>query len=487
MRPAATLVVLKDSPEGPQVLLTRRPREMRFMGGAVVFPGGAVASADLDPRWEAASALSPAGAARLLGEPDPAAALAALVCALRESFEEVGFLAGRGPLQRLGREEAEDPGRFLERCLELSIVLGTDRLVPAGRWVTPAGAPARFDTRFFATAAAPGWRPEPHPTEVAGRKWATPAAALADLAAGRASMAPPTVDTLQVLEGRADVAAALEALGGRVARGPGATVTALLAPLVHVAVAPNPGPLTGPGTNTYVIGGGPRMILDPAVDDPDFLSVVLEAAGEVAAVLVTHRHPDHTGGVRAIVERTGAPVRAFSGEAVEGVTIRPLRDSEVVEAGGVALRALHTPGHAADHLCFFLEDERILFSGDNVLGEGTSVIAPPDGNMRAYLGSLRRMRALPARRIFPGHFRALEAAPDVLDGYIAHRAEREARIIAALAAGDANIDEIVERAYSDTPQEMHQVAKLSAHAHLEMLEEDGRVTRGAGTWSLVEP
>ena len=199
VRPAATVVLLRDAPRGLEVLLTLRPKHLRFMGGAAVFPGGALSPADLDPGWNEHSALSRAEAAASMGEDDEAAALGAYVCALREAFEEVGFLVGSGSIDSVKRHDADDAAPFLASCVEHSVVLGTDRLVPAGRWVTPLGSPIRFDTVFF-LAAADGWEPVPDPNEVAGCRWVTPTEALAELAEGDLMMAPPTVEMLQRLE-----------------------------------------------------------------------------------------------------------------------------------------------------------------------------------------------------------------------------------------------------------------------------------------------
>lgn len=484
-RPAATVVVLRDSSRGLEVLLTTRPEHLRFMGGAVVFPGGALAAADLDPRWEGASALDRRGAADALGDDDEGAALGPFVAALREAFEEVGFILGEGPLERLARSDADDPMTFLERCLALGVSLGTDLLVPAGRWVTPLGAPVRFDTRFFLAEAPPEWVPDPDPEEVAEARWATPAEALAELSSGGSIMAPPTVETLQHLDEFRSVEDAMSDVRvGPGARPPG-VFTTRLSPLVQVVLAPNPGPMTGPGTNTYVVGAGPAVVIDPAVPDASYLDAVAATAGEIEAVLVTHRHPDHVGGVAAIVERSGAPVRAFGDADAGGVPVRPIADGEIIEVAGADLRALHAPGHASDHLCFLLEGAASLFAGDNILGEGTPVIAPPDGDMRAYLDTLRRLGRLTIDRIYPGHWRPLDGGRGVIERYVAHRKGREAAILAALEDGAATVEDIVGRAYTDTPEELHPIARFQALAHLQMLEDDGKVTEMGAKWSLT--
>lgn len=468
-RPAATLVVLRDGAQGLEVLLTERPKHLRFMGGATVFPGGAVAAGDRDPRWGDAST-PPIDPAR--------------ICALREAFEEVGLLLADGP--GVPRPETHDDVRFLEACLAAGARLRTDRLVPGGRWVTPSGSPVRFDAHFFLTEAPPGWEPDPDPDEVAAVRWATPEAALDDLAGGAALMAPPTIEMLQRLDGLTRVAEAMAAVSAAPVGNPGVLSTRV-SPFVHVVLAPNPGLMTGPGTNTYVVGAGPTIVVDPAVPDEDYVREVARVAGDVAAIVVTHRHSDHTGGIAALLEHVGdhVPVRAWGDEPAGGVTPSPLDDGEVVRAGRAALRTVFTPGHASDHVCLYLEDSATLFSGDTILGEGTAVIAPPDGDMADYLASLERLRTLHVERIFPGHFRALDGGRDVIDGYISHRRARERRIVEALAAGPSTIDEIVARAYDDTPVELHPVAALSALAHLEMLARGGRATSEDHRWRLT--
>jgi glyoxylase-like metal-dependent hydrolase (beta-lactamase superfamily II)/8-oxo-dGTP pyrophosphatase MutT (NUDIX family) len=452
---------------------------MRFMGGAVVFPGGAVAEADADPRWAHAAALDPRAAARALREADERQALAVHICALRESFEEVGLLVAEGPVAELGRDAAADPETFLQRCLELGIVLRADELVPVGRWVTPEPSPVRFDTRFFVVRAPDGWEPSPDPYEVDGCTWSTPSGALEKLATGRAVMAPPTIEMLQRLQDAPDVERALRGL----VEARGGVVAARLSPLVASVVAPNPGPLTGPGTNTYVVGArGRTIVIDPAVDDAAYLDAVCGFGGEVEAIVVTHRHPDHVGGVAALELRTEAPVLAFGPAAAGGVEVRPLGDGDRVRVPGATLVAHHSPGHAPDHLSFWLAEESALFCGDNVLGEGTTMIAPPEGDMGAYLATLERLARLDAGRLYPGHFRMRDDARAVIGELVAHRRAREAKVLAALEDGAHSLGEIVARAYDDTPPDRHELAAQSTLAHLELLREADKVRRRGQVW-----
>lgn len=482
-RPAATVVLMRDADHGMEVLLTLRPKALRFMGGASVFPGGAVAGADLDPRWQEASRLAADDAALALDVEDPAVALGFYVAALREAFEEVGFLGESGRLSALDQDDADDAGRFLERCLDGGVTLATDELVPAGRWVTPLGSPIRFDTRFFLTVVPEGWEPHPDPAEVEGCDWVTPSEALAGLASGERLMAPPTIEMLQRLDRYASTLEALAAFGERGLRGAGGVLSLRVSPLVHVVLAPNAGTMTGPGTNTYIVGSGPYLVIDPAVDDETYLEAIHEATdGDITEILVTHRHADHVGGASVLAGQTRAPVRAFGSDPAGSAPVSPVADGAALSVPGVSLRAMHTPGHASDHLCFYMEGAASLFAGDCILGEGTAVIAPPDGDMRAYMSSLRRLRSLHIDRIYPGHWKPLDGGAAVIDGYIAHREARAAKILGAVGEDATSLDSIIAGAYDDTPEHLHPIARYSATAHLHLLEEEGLVERVDERW-----
>jgi glyoxylase-like metal-dependent hydrolase (beta-lactamase superfamily II)/8-oxo-dGTP pyrophosphatase MutT (NUDIX family) len=480
VRPAATLVILREGRLGPEVLLTIRSKALRFMGGAAVFPGGAMAPEDRDPRWVEASVLSPGSAAAALSLDDPDEALGSFVCAIRETFEEVGLLLSEGPVP-VSRTDAQEPAGFLTRCLESGIRLRTDLLVPAGRWVTPQGSPVRFDARFFVTRAPEGWVPVPDGREVESCWWTTPSHALAELSAGRLLMAPPTIEMLQRLDGHEAIDDIEGSLRGTPVGSEG-VISVRLSPLVHVVIAPNAGHMTGPGTNTYIVGADPSVIIDPAVDDGAYLEAVLKVAPQPASILVTHRHPDHTGGIRALVERYRCPVRAFGPATAGGVDVEPVEDGEMIDLERARLQVLHTPGHSSDHVCFYLEAAASLFAGDNILGEGTAVIAPPDGNMRDYLTSLERLRVLKIDRIYPGHFRPLDGGSAVIDGYLQHRRLRREAVLDAIRTGRGTIPAIVAVVYRDTPSHLHPVAALQVQAMLDMLLEDGVVQRREERW-----
>ena len=251
-------------------------------------------------------------------------------------------------------------------------------------------------------------------------------------------------------------------------------------------LAPNPSVYTLEGTNTWVVGDGPVLVIDPGPDDESHHREVLAAAGDVAAVLVTHDHEDHASGAAAFASRAGAELFAWR---LDGAT--RLSDAQPFTVPGAELVAVHTPGHSADHVVFFEPGERALFTGDAVLGRGTSFIDPPDGDLTRYLVSLHRMLELEPRTILPGHGPLRTDAPAVLRSYIAHREEREIQVVAGLEAGDRTVGDLVARIYADQPADVLPLAARTVTAHLRKLETEGRATkRGRGasqTWEATAP
>ena len=248
----------------------------------------------------------------------------------------------------------------------------------------------------------------------------------------------------------------------------------------------NPGMFTGPGTNTYVIGGagGPAFVLDPGEEDDAHFEAILSAVGdrEVAAVLVSHMHRDHWPLAPRLAEHTGAEIRAFSEQPP--FTAGPhLEDDSRLSAGGTTLVALHTPGHASDHLCFLLEEERAVFTGDLVMGWSTSIIAPPDGNLNQYMASLDRLLELDQGGgidiLYPGHGESIKPPLDRVREIHRHRQQRTDQALEAIAAGVATIPEMVERIYTDVDPKLHGPAAFSLRAHLDALVEEGKVTESA--------
>src|SRR5262245_37590324 len=216
-------------------------------------------------------------------------------------------------------------------------------------------------------------------------------------------------------------------------------VASALSPMVRRVLAPNPGVMTGPGTNTYLVGIDEVAVIDPGIDDAGHLDAIVGCGGDrIRWILCTHTHPDHSPGAAGLKARTGATVLAFASR--DGLEVdETIAEGFRIEATEFRLTALHTPGHASNHLCYLLEEERLLFSGDHIMQGSTVVIAPPDGDMAAYLESLERLKKLRLRAIAPGHGHLIEEPRAVIDGYIDHRLDREHQVLDRVKAGDTTV------------------------------------------------
>ena len=267
-----------------------------------------------------------------------------------------------------------------------------------------------------------------------------------------------------------------------------AGVPRALSPLVRRVLAPNPGRMTGPGTNTYLIGVDEIVVVDPGPEDESHLEAIVGAGGDrIRWIVCTHTHPDHSPGAAALRAATGAKVLAFGNR--NGLKVdRRLAHGDQIEATEFRLTAHHTPGHASNHLCFLLEEERMLFSGDHVMEGSTVVIKPPDGDMAAYLASLAHVRSLRLKSIAPGHGHLIEDPNRLIDWYIEHRLEREAQVLGIVRREKrVRIAAIVDELYVGLVPELVPMARRSVHAHLLKLAAEDQV-RGrtlTGEWVTV--
>ena len=538
-RQAASVIVLRDRASGgiELLMLRRAEREGDAWSGAAVFPGGVVNAGDRTAHpfvlgWDDARA-----SARLQ---QPAGGLDYFVAAVRECFEEVGLLFAhdataeqlahahadwRAPMQR-----GDQPLSAMCDALDLRLDLRAWEFI--SHWLTPLGTARRFDTRFFVARAPAEQEALADMGEAQQVMWLSPHEALAPATALKLvpvtrevlalvsrftsvddalayARALPTIDRILPRRTRTaagasfampgdaayDEVAHLDPTGhGRVFSDllPGRVVP-LSSRLIRVT-APNAGMMTGPGTNSYLVGD-PEVnrwtVVDPGEDDAAHLDALVRAApGPIERILVTHTHPDHSPGAAPLARLTGAPVlgmrprHAEHQDATFSPDAEPAHGDTMHLGPTTTLRVLHTPGHAANHLAFLLVEERTLLAGDHVMQGGTVIIDPPDGNMAAYLASLEAMRALELDWIAPGHGFLIAQPGEVMHGIIRHRLQREAKVAAALGTfASATLEQLVPVAYADTPPALFSLAQRSLLAHLIKLEGEGRARRAGERWS----
>jgi glyoxylase-like metal-dependent hydrolase (beta-lactamase superfamily II) len=273
--------------------------------------------------------------------------------------------------------------------------------------------------------------------------------------------------------------------------------TATVSDLVGRVLGLNPGLFTGPGTNTYLVGRREPILIDTGAGLDGYLPLLLEYLGQrgwaqPVRVLLTHRHPDHLGGVAQLRARfPGLRVAKFihrDSSLPEGLD--DIRDGQTVEGDGVTLVPIYTPGHASDHLCYYLPEEKALFSGDVVLSGSTSVIPAGDGDLADYMASLRRLQGLDIRRIYSAHGPVIEDGPGRLAEYIEHRLLRERQVLQALGDGLPTIPAMVAKIYADVSPKLHPAAAQSVESHLRKLERQGRVREekvadAPSRWTLI--
>ena len=540
-RPAATVLLLRDTPDngGLEVLMTRRSGTASFAPGAYVFPGGGIDALDASPETHAAADRRPAQGDLHLTQ---------AIAAIRESFEELGVLLARhtgGPRKGL-MADAHDIAAinrhqpFAAQCTARGLRLAADSVYLLAHWTGDRDLPRRFEVPFLVARMPEGQEPVADETEQFEPVWVRPADALARHEAGQFFMIYPTIRTLQRLAKFDATQAVLDAvaheqplwvscpraglLGGTEARymedempfGELALVcpdgqivhpldwqTERAVPLlrnVQRLTAPNPGVMTGPGTNTYLVGDPATgfIAIDPGPADAEHLDKLWRAAGgDIRMIVCTHSHPDHSPGAaplqalcvqagRAAPPILGLPSAPTARAASAFTPDRALQNNELLALMGKApegkithtLQVIHTPGHAANHLCLLLQEDGLLFSGDHILNGSTTVIDPPDGNMADYLDSLDRLDALCAEHsvefILPAHGHVLggpiNGARSAIAKLKAHRLAREAKVLAAMQAlPDGSMEDWVQHAYDDVPPRMWPVAQRSLLAHVERI------------------
>jgi glyoxylase-like metal-dependent hydrolase (beta-lactamase superfamily II)/8-oxo-dGTP pyrophosphatase MutT (NUDIX family) len=529
-RAAATTLVVRERDGALEVLMLRRSLQASFMPGAYVFPGGAVDAADADAADRCDETASQV-ASRLAG-----ATLADAVAALRECFEECGLWLGTQhaiDAQRLAeaRPKLHAGATAAEVSRLLDEPLRTSALWPFSHWVTPIDLPKRFDARFFVALEPHGQEPSVDEGETTTLVWVRPQAALdgaidVEFATASQLRVLAKLGSLDALLAYVRSSRAIEPVHPRVALDAagkrrilvtadhayaevqrldphgGAGVCCDIVPgravrlslRVQRLTAPNAGMMTGPGTNSYLVGDDAGyVVVDPGPPMAEHVDALMTATGgRIAAILVTHTHRDHSPGAALLAARSGAPCFGLPAPlgARQDESFVPSRrpaDDEVLRFGDVELRAIHTPGHASNHVCWWFDEERMLFTGDHLMQGSTVVIDPPDGDMGAYLASLRALPArLPALQwLAPGHGFLVARPFDAIAHLVKHRLAREAKVLAAFERAGRVADgaALLPLVYDDVPAALHPVATRSLLAHLVKLRDDGVVVqRGHDRW-----
>jgi len=537
---AATVLLLRDAPAPGggtrlEVLMTRRSDKASFVPGAYVFPGGGIEPQDGDAATHALADHRPA---------QSAARLTDAMAAIRESFEELGVLLARRADGRWA--DAADiaaidrqlpPGTsFAAACAARGLRLAADAVYQLAHWTADRNLPKRFAVPFLVARMPEGQEPVADESEQFEPVWLCPADAVARHEAGQFFMIFPTIRTLQRLAQFADVDAVLAAVAGEQPLWVSSPRSGLLAgkevrymehepPYGELALvtpngrgehaldwqsetpvallknvqrltAPNPGVMTGPGTNSYLVGDPSTgyIAIDPGPQDAAHLERLWRAAGgDIRIIVCTHSHPDHSPGAaplqamvaahgRARPPVLGLPSQPTARAHSQFTPDRALQNNELLTLTGQApdgqithtMQVVHTPGHAANHVCLLLREDGLLFSGDHVLNGSTTVIDPPDGNMADYLDSLDRLDALCAEHnvdfILPAHGYVLGEARAAIARLRAHRLAREAKVLAALQAlPGGSMEDWVRLAYDDVPERIWPVAQRSLLAHIERI------------------
>lgn len=488
---AAAVILLRSNtnPNNPEVFLVRRSVKLAFLGGYHAFPGGQFDPGDGNVPVQNCSNEETA---------------TAISCAARELFEETEVLLARGgdaltTGQRASLLDDLQSGRMNWPALlsHYNLHLDANDFTFAGRWVTPPFSARRFDTWFFLVHCPPKQRAHISVDgELETGEWITASEAFAFWQRSELLAVPPVIHALKTLAG---------GLGRDLTERFLSSPNAHREPVRRIEFRPNyicfpvrtPTKPPATHTNSYLIYNSRELlILDPGSpyeDEQQALALCVDellAEGRaVREIVLTHVHPDHVGGVNALRAHLGNnPIVAahqLTAEPLKAdvVVDRFIADGETIQLQGspeIALRAMHTPGHARGHLCFYEARSGTLISGDNIVGLGSVLIDPPEGNMLDYLASLERMRALPNLSvIFGGHGPAIANPVEKLTEYISHRLDREQKILQAVREGASSAKEIVAKVYTDVSPKAHAMAERAVLAHLEKLEAERHVVQAS--------
>jgi endoribonuclease LACTB2 len=481
-RASSVVLLVRGPADALETFWVRRSDAVSYMPGFRAFVGGTVDPQDAELEIEGI---------------DPGPQRALMACAFREAFEEAGVLLGGsdpGPEAAAARLALlAGTTTFPALARDLNWRFHADTLVPAGRWVSPAFAPRGFETDYFLGRVPEDQEATVHVGELADGEWIRPREGIERWRLGEETFAAPILWSLIALaDGEAGLAERLVEAPVRSAT-PVRRIELkwgiLLQPMKTRPLPP------ATHTNAYLVGETEMALVDPGSGDPeelDALFALIDAVRvegrRVRIILVTHHHSDHVGGLEAARERLRVPVAAHAETAKHLRMDLVLKDGDWIPllpgpAGDWNLRVIHTPGHTRGHLCVLHPRTRSLLTGDHIPGgQGTVIIDPPEGDMAAYIASLRRLLDEPIETLFPGHGPPQGAAMRRIQGLIDHRLAREAKIVATLEDRPRTLEELVPTAYDDTPSDLWAYAERSLLAHLEKLESEGRAMREGEAW-----
>ena len=483
----AAAVILVREVEGelvPQIFWARRGEQLAFLGGFHAFPGG---QRDLEDGETPVENCADAETAAMIA------------CAARELFEELGVLVARGAEHLTKGQLAsvlDDLNSrrmaFPQLLAHYGLRLDARDFTYAGRWVTPPFSPRRFDTWFFLVRCPRKQEPRVLTAEFEPGEWTRATEAVGRWERAEALVAPPVLHALKVLQAGLNEDTVERFLSvPQAQRQPVRRIEFMPGFICFPLRTPTKPPATH--TNAYIVGHQELVILDPGSPDADeqaelaaCVDGLIAEGRRVREIILTHHHPDHVAGVGALRQHLGVGVAAHR-QTAESLRSRVqvdrfIEDGDEINLAGqpaLTLRAMHTPGHTRGHLSFYEARTGALITGDNILGLGSVLIDPPEGNMRDYLASLERYRALlpNVKVLFGGHGPAVAAPRAKIEEYIAHRLEREGNILRAVRAGASSPPEIVARVYTDVNPKAHALAERAVLAHLEKLEAENFVAQ----------